>query len=228
MNSPWTPVFLSLQVAACATLIVMVLGTLASRWMQYSKLPVKELIDSLFLLPLVLPPTVTGYLLLWLLGKKGPLGSILSSLGWNIPFTFSAAVIASSVVAFPLMYQSASSGFASVERKLELAAKTLGAGRSRVFFTVTLPLAMPGLLSGIVLTFARALGEFGATLMLAGNIPGITQTIPLAIYTATEAGQMQEVSWFVAILTGFSFCLVFFIKRWERMQQHRQGGRTHA
>jgi molybdate transport system permease protein len=228
MTNSWSPVLLSLQVAGLATLLVTILGTLAGRWLQQSRVPIKELIDSLFLLPMVLPPTVTGYLLLWLLGKKGPIGGWLAAIGWEIPFSFAAAVIASSVVAFPLMYQSALAGFETVDRKIELAAMTLGAGRIRTFAAVTLPLAMPSLLSGVVLTFARALGEFGATLMLAGNIPGVTQTIPLAIYTATEAGKMQEVSWFVGILTLLSFVLVFLFKRWGRMQTKRQGGRMNA
>ncbi|GAX89818.1 molybdate ABC transporter permease subunit [Effusibacillus lacus] len=228
MTSMWTPVWLSLQVAGLATCIVAVLGTGIARWMQRSRLPVKELLDALFLLPMVLPPTVTGFLLLWLFGKKGPIGQMLAAAGIEIPFTFAGAVIAASVVSFPLMYQSAFAGFLSVDRKLEIAGLSLGASGVRTFWQVTLPLATPGLLSGIVLTFARALGEFGATLMLAGNIPGITQTIPLAIYTATEAGYMKEVSWFVAVMTVVSFGLVFLVKRWSRLYTVKQGGRWRA
>ncbi|MFC4769431.1 molybdate ABC transporter permease subunit [Effusibacillus consociatus] len=224
----WTPVWLSLQVAGLATLIVAVLGMLTARWMQQTRLPFKELLDSLFLLPMVLPPTITGFLLLWFLGKKGPVGEMLASFGIEIPFSFAGAVIAAAVVAFPLMYQSAGAGFAAVDRKLELASMSLGAGRIRTFVQVTLPLALPGFLSGIVLTFARALGEFGATLMLAGNIPGVTQTIPLAVFTAVEAGQMEEVTWFVGIMTVLSFVLVFLIKRWGRAQSAKQGGRLRA
>lgn len=228
MTDMWAPVWLSLQVAGLATCVVALVGLPAARWMQHTRLPIKELLDAVFLLPMVLPPTVTGFLLLWLLGKKGPLGRVLAAAGWEIPFSFAAAVIAAAVVSFPLMYQSAAAGFASVDRKLELAGMSLGAGRVRTFLQITLPLALPSFLSGIVLTFARALGEFGATLMLAGNIPGVTQTLPLAIYTATEAGRMEDVSWFVGIMTAVSFGLVILIKRWGRLQRERQGGRLHV
>jgi molybdate ABC transporter permease protein len=149
-------------------------------------------VDGLFLLPLVLPPVVTGFALLVLLGRNGPVGRFLeSAFGVRVVFTIHAAILAAAVVAFPLMYQSAKAAFQSVDPRLEDAARTLGAGEARVFLAVTLPLAWPGVVAGMALAFARSLGEFGATAMVAGNIPGETTTVPLAIYFLADAGELR-------------------------------------
>jgi molybdate transport system permease protein len=168
----------------------------------------------------VLPPSVVGYGLLVLIGRNGILGKYLNDMGMSLIFTWWAVVLAASVVAFPLMYQSCRGAFASVDNSYEKAARTLGANELYIFFRVTLPLAWPGILSGVVLTFARALGEFGATLMVAGNIPGQTQTIPLAIYFAVESGDKATANTLVAIITLFCFLLILWVNRWNRKYTH--------
>jgi len=180
----------------------------------------RDLLEAAITLPLVLPPSVVGYGLLVLIGVHGPLGSFLNQFGLSLVFTWVAVVIAATVVAFPLMYQSARAAFTSVNPGLEKAARTLGAGELRIFFTVTLPLAWPGIMSGLVLAFARAIGEFGATLMVAGNIPGKTQTIPLAIYFAVESGDTATANALVGIITVFCFLLVFWVNRWNKKHLH--------
>ncbi|MDQ3585036.1 MAG: molybdate ABC transporter permease subunit, partial [Acidobacteriota bacterium] len=170
----------------------------------------KELLDALLTLPLVLPPTVTGYYLIVLLGRRGIFGSYLYELtGWTVAFTWQAAVIASTVVALPLMFKSARAAIESVEPRYEIAAYTLGKSEWETFWRVTLPLARRGVLAGLVLSFARALGEFGATLMLAGNIPGETQTMPLAIYEAVVAGEDERAFALALILTLISVAAVY-------------------
>ncbi|HEY9652074.1 MAG TPA: molybdate ABC transporter permease subunit, partial [Coleofasciculaceae cyanobacterium] len=158
-------------------------------------------IDGLFTSPLVLPPTVVGFLLLLLFGINGPIGKLLEPWGITIIFSWVATVIAATVVAFPLMYQTARGAFEQIDKNLLNAARTLGASEWRIFWTITLPLAWPGLLAGTILAFARALGEFGATLMLAGNIPGQTQTMPMAIFFAVEGGDIpQGLAWTMIII----------------------------
>lgn len=211
------PVLLSLKVALAAVTVVFVIGLAVSRAMARSDFPGKNALESLIILPMVLPPTVLGYGLLMLLGKRGPIGGfLLEYFDIQLIFTWYAAVIASAVVSFPLMYQSAKAAFAGVDVSLEQAARTLGAGELRIFFTVTLPLAWPGILAGLVLSFARALGEFGATLMVAGNIPGKTQTIPLAIYFAVESGDTAAARELVLVITLLSFSAVFWLNWWSR------------
>ena len=217
----WFPVFLSLRVAVIALVIVTLAGLPLSRLMARREFYGKEFIEAAITLPLVLPPSVIGYGLLMLIGKNGLLGSLLSQIGIQILFTWWAAVLASTVVALPLMYQSARAAFESVDVNFEKAARTLGAGELRVFCTITLPLAWPGIMAGLVLSFARALGEFGATLMVAGNIPGQTQTIPLAIYFAVDAGDSATAKTLVAIITVFSFIVIFLVNRWSRRRNIR-------
>ncbi|HBV98532.1 MAG: ABC transporter permease [Peptococcaceae bacterium BICA1-7] len=217
----WFPVFLSLRVAVIALVIVTLAGLPLSRLMARREFYGKEFIEAAITLPLVLPPSVIGYGLLMLIGKNGLLGSLLSQMGIQILFTWWAAVLASTVVALPLMYQSARAAFESVDVNFEKAARTLGAGELRVFCTITLPLAWPGIMAGLVLSFARALGEFGATLMVAGNIPGQTQTIPLAIYFAVDAGDNATAKTLVAIITVFSFIVIFLVNRWSRRRNIR-------
>src|SRR5699024_1662 len=197
-----TPLLLSLKIAGIATLIVFVTGVFLARIITRSRFPGKRLLESVLMLPLVLPPTVVGFGLLYLFGNNGIIGKWLS--GWfdvQVVFTWTGAVIAAIVVAFPLMYQSAAASFQKYDRNIENAALTMGASKWRVFWTISFPIAWPGLLAGLVLTFARALGEFGATLMIAGYIPNQTETIPLAIYFAVESGNRDEaLYWVISIL----------------------------
>jgi molybdate transport system permease protein len=178
-------------------------------------------LDGLFLLPLVLPPVVTGFGLLVLLGRNGPLGRPLEAMGVRLVFTVWSAVIAAAVVAFPLMYQSAKAAFESVDPRLEDAARTLGAPEGRVFLRVTLPLAWPGLVAGTVLSFARALGEFGATAMVAGNIPGETTTVPLAIYFLADAGELRTAGAYAIGISLLSVTLVVGLNVWTRRRTPR-------
>ncbi|QDR79641.1 molybdate ABC transporter permease subunit [Sporomusa termitida] len=213
----WQPVFLSVKVALVSLIFVFLFGVSAAYVMRSFEFPGKSMFEAFFALPLVLPPVVTGFLLLVLVGKQGPIGRFLSeSFHVQIIFTPYAAILAATVVAFPLMYQSTKAAFQGVDRKLEDAARTLGAGRWRVFRTITIPLAWPGLVAGLVLSFARALGEFGATIMIAGNIPGKTQTIPLAIYFAAEANDLSLAGAYVLLISGITFLLIFWLNVWSK------------
>ncbi|AMA71833.1 MULTISPECIES: molybdate ABC transporter permease subunit [Aneurinibacillus] len=216
------PLFLSLKVAGISTLIVFITGVLIAFVLARKNFPGKSVIESLFLLPLVLPPTVVGFGLLILFGKNGWVGRWL--LEWfdvQIVFTWIGAVIASVVVSFPLMYQSSAAAFQSLDKKLEQAARTMGASEWRVFWTVSFPLAWPGILAGLVLAFARGLGEFGATLMLAGYIPGKTDTIPLAIYFAVEAGQIEKATYWVIVIVALGFSTMMWLNWWSRRNLRR-------
>ncbi len=189
MSDPvWVPLLLSLKVAGWATLLATVAGTAAAYGLSRWRWPGRDLLDAILTLPLVLPPTVLGYYLLVLLGRRGIIGETLAGWGIELVFTWQGAVVAASVVAFPLVFKSARAAFESVDGQLENAARVLGVGEAGVFFRVTLPLAARGIAAGVLLAFARALGEFGATLMIAGNLPGRTQTLSLAIYSAFQAG----------------------------------------
>lgn len=198
-----------------ATVITFFLGIAVARWMSGYHGKFKGLIDGVFLLPLVLPPTVVGLGLLLLFGKHGPIGQLLNLLGTTVVFSWSATVISAVVVAFPLMYMTASGAFEQVEHNTEEAARTLGASEWRVFWTVTMPLAWPGVAAGTVLSFARSLGEFGATLMLAGNIPGRTQTIPIAIYFAVQAGDMNQALILMLITVAIAFASIAALAYWK-------------
>ena len=199
---------LSLRVAVLATLANAVVGVPLAWALARRRFRGRALVDLLVTLPLVLPPTVTGYYLIVLLGRRGWLGAPLyAATGWTLAFTWYAAVVAATVMALPLLVRTARAAIESVEVDLEKAARTLGRSEWRVALEVTLPLARNGILAGLVLAFARALGEFGATLMLAGNIPGRTTTVPLAIYTAVQTGEETTALLLVGILTALS-CLV--------------------
>ncbi|SIT28812.1 molybdate ABC transporter permease subunit [Achromobacter sp. MFA1 R4] len=189
MSDPvWVPLLLSLKVAGWATLLAAIAGTAVAYGLSRWRWPGRDLLDAILTLPLVLPPTVLGYYLLVLLGRRGILGETLAGWGIELVFTWQGAVIAASVVAFPLVFKSARAAFENVDGQLENAARVLGVGEAGVFFRVTLPLAARGIAAGVLLAFARALGEFGATLMIAGNLPGRTQTLSVAIYEAVQAG----------------------------------------
>ena len=196
---------LSLRVAVLATVVNALVGVPLAYVLARRRFAGKAALDLLVTLPLVLPPTVTGYYLIVLLGRRGWLGAPLyEATGWTIAFTWYAAVVAATVMALPLLVRTARAAIESVDRDLEKAAYTLGRSEWRTALEVTLPLARNGILAGLVLAFARALGEFGATLMLAGNIPGKTATVPLAIYTAVQTGEQSTVLVLVAILTALS------------------------
>jgi len=188
MHPVWTPLLLSLKVAGLATLLNLVLGVAAAYGLSRWRSPLRDFIDSVLTLPLVLPPTVMGYYLLVLFGRRGTFGAWLESMGIQLVFTWQGAVLASTVVAFPLVLKAARAAFESVDHQLEDAARVLGVSEAGVFLRVSLPLATRGIMAGVLLAFARALGEFGATLMVAGNLPGRTQTLSVAIYEAVQAG----------------------------------------
>ncbi|WP_371361553.1 Molybdenum transport system permease protein ModB [Sporomusa rhizae] len=213
----WQPVLLSVKVALVALIFVFIFGVAAAYMMRTFEFPGKSALEAFFALPLVLPPVVTGFVLLLLIGKQGPIGRFLSeNLHTQIIFTPYAAILAATVVAFPLMYQSTKAAFQGVDHNLEDAARTLGAGNWRVFWTVTIPLSWPGLVAGVVLSFARALGEFGATIMVAGNIPGKTQTIPLAIYFAAESNNLTLAGAYVLMISGITFFLILWLNVWSK------------
>ena len=202
---------LSVRVAVLATLANAAVGIPLAYLLARRPFRGRALVDLLVTLPLVLPPTVTGYYLIVLLGRRGWLGApVYAATGWSIAFTWYAAVVAATVMALPLLVRTARAAIESVDRDLEKAAWTLGRSEWRTALEVTLPLARNGILAGLVLAFARALGEFGATLMLAGNIPGRTATVPLAIYTAVQTGEETTALALVAILTALS-CVVLVV-----------------
>jgi molybdate transport system permease protein len=208
----WLPVKISIQVAAISGLAVFCIGTMAARFMANKKFRGSILLETLFLLPLVLPPSVVGFLLIIFFGKNSPAGQGIEWLFHQpIIFTWAAAVIASIVVAFPLMYQSAKTGFAGIDSDIENAARVDGANEYKVFIFISVPLAIKSIISGGILSFARALGEFGATLMFAGNIPGRTQTMPTAIYMAIDSGNMEMAWMWVGIMIVISFIMLLAV-----------------
>lgn len=218
----YSPLLLSLKVAAISTTVVFIFGVFFARVFARKQFFGKSVIEAIFMLPLVLPPTVVGFALLLLFGKHGWIGKWL--LEWfdvQIVFTWLGAVIASIVVSFPLMYQSAAAAFNSMDDRIENAARTLGASEWRVFRTISFPLAWPGLLAGLVLSFARGLGEFGATLMIAGYIPGKTDTIPMSIYFAVESGQMEKAVFWVVIIVALGFSTILWLNWWSRRNMLR-------
>lgn len=193
---------LSLQVAAVATGLVVLIGTGMAYLLARKNFRGKEPLDILLTLPLVLPPTVTGYYLILFMGKNGLMGKYLFDwTGWSIMFTWYAAVLASFIVALPLMIKTTRAAIESVDRNLIKVSHTLGHGEFKTFFRVILPLSKKGVMAGAVLSFARAMGEFGATLMIAGNIPGKTATMPIAIYTSASSGDWPKANMMVIFFT---------------------------
>ena len=210
MDSAWIPLALSLKVAAWSTAINLVLGVAVGLLLARHRFIGREFIDAVLTLPMVLPPTVLGYYLLVLIGKRGPIGAWLyDSFGINLIFTWQGAVIAATLVAFPLVLKAARAAFENVDPQLEKAARVLGLNEWSVFFRVTLPMAWRGILAGVLLAFARALGEFGATLMVAGSIPGRTQTLSVAVYEAVQAGQ-DSVANVLVLITSIT-CIVVLL-----------------
>ena len=206
----WPAFKLSLLVVSLATAVIGVVGTAFGFLLAKRRFRAKELCDAVLTLPMVLPPTVTGYYLIVLLGKRGLLGRYLYGLtGWTLAFTWQGAVVAAGVMALPIMVKSARAALESVDARYETVSFSLGKGEFETFFRVTMPLALRGLLAGLILSFARALGEFGATLMLAGNIPGKTQTMPLAIFEAFIAGEDRQAHVLALILTFTSIATIY-------------------
>lgn len=221
-----SPILLSLKIATIATIFSFVLGVFFAYVLNKKRIPGKDIWETVLILPMVLPPSVVGYLLLIAFGKRGLIGGfLLETFDIQIVFTWVGAVIASCIVSLPLMYQNAKSAFISLDPIYEKAAQTLGSSEWKIFRTVIFPLAWPGIISGIVLSFARAIGEFGATLMIAGNIPGKTQTIPTAIYFAVESGNTEMANRLVLIMTIFSFALIMGLNAWLKKRNYigRQG-----
>lgn len=214
MTNTLSPLFISLKTALLATIITSILGVVIAYFMSIYKGKFKGLLDGILTLPLVLPPTVLGFFLLLIFGKNGPLGKLFLLFNKSIIFSWSATVIAATVVAFPMVYRTARSSFEQIDNNLISAAKTLGFNNKRIFFKIAIPLSFKGIIGGIILAFARALGEFGATLMIAGNIPGRTQTIPLAIFFAVEGGHMEKAYLWVAIIIIISLLSIFILNYW--------------
>lgn len=209
-----SPVILSIKVSLTASLIVFLLGIAAAWGMSRRSFKGKVLIETVFLLPLVLPPTVVGFVLLVILGKKSWLGQLIQSIfETSIIFTWWAAVVAAVVVSFPIVYQTVKVGFASVESEFQDAARSMGANEWQVLRFITLPLALHSLLTAFILGFARSLGEFGATLMIAGNIPHKTQTVPTAIYVAVESGNLTLAWWWTGSIILISLLMLLAINR---------------
>ena len=217
-----SPLWISLKTSILATFITFFIGIAAAYWMLGYRGKGKSLIEGIFVAPLILPPTVVGFLLLLLFGKNGPVGKLMEPLGFSVVFTWYGAAIAATVVAFPLMYKTALGAFEQIDSNLLRVARTLGAKESTIFWRISLPLAGSGILAATTLAFARALGEFGATLMLAGNIPGQTQTIPMAIYFAVEGGAIEE-AWFWAVaIMGISLSGIIAVNYWQETRGKRQ------
>ena len=210
LPTDWHPIWLTLRVASVATLLALVAGMVLGWVFGRVHFAGRAMLEALFMLPLVLPPTVLGYYILIVMGRRSPLGRFLSdTFDYTVIFSWHGAVIASSIVALPLVLKSSAAAFAGVDRTMEAAARTLGQGSVSVFLRVTLPLAWRGILAGAMLAFARALGEFGATLMVAGNIPGQTQTLSMAVYDAAQAGH-DRLALVLVMITSL-ICVVILV-----------------
>ena len=221
----FSPLWISLKTAFLATIITSIIGIFISYKMANYKGRGRGLIDVVLTLHLILPPTVIGFFLLLICGKNGFVGKIFMSFNKNIIFSWSATVIAATVVAFPMMYRTCRSAFEQIDKNMISAARTLGLSETKIFFKIAIPLAWPGIIGGLVLSFARALGEFGATLMIAGNIPGKTQTMPVAIFFAVEGGDMNKAMLWVLIIVAISFIMIFLLNYWCDTQQKLIGNR---
>ncbi|MEM7715083.1 MAG: molybdate ABC transporter permease subunit [Cyanobacteria bacterium P01_A01_bin.68] len=218
MEFDFSPLWISLKTATVATVFAFFAGITAAGWMKQYKGKFRGLIDGILTLPLVLPPTVAGFLLLLLFGVNSPVGEFLMQLEMSVIFSWQATVITSAVVAFPLMYKTVLSSFEHIDSDLTNCARTLGSSEFKIFWLIVLPLALPGIAAGTILAFARALGEFGATLMLAGSIPGKTQTMPIAIFFAAEAGDMNKALIWVLIMVAISLAVIATIHVWNESQ----------
>lgn len=206
-----SPLFLSLKTALTATFITFFLGIYAARLVLNVPKKFRAVLDGIFTLPLVLPPTVVGFLLLVIFGKNSLIGQALMSVGIRIVFSWSATVIAAVIVSFPLMYRTARGSFEQLDRNIISAARTIRMSERKIFWRIIIPNCIPSITAGTVLSFTRALGEFGATLMIAGNIPNKTQTISLAIYTAVSSGDMDKALVWVIVISIINFGVIFIM-----------------
>lgn len=222
MPSDLSPLWISLKTALFATVITFFIGIAAAYWMQNYRGKGKFLIEGLFVAPLILPPTVVGFLLLLVFGKNGAFGQLLARFDISVVFTWYGAAIAATIVAFPLMYRTTLGAFEQIDVHLLQVARSLGASEWTVFWRILLPLSIPGILAGTTLAFARSLGEFGATLMLAGNIPGQTQTIPMAIYFAVEGGAIADAWFWSIVILSISLSGIFAVQLWQDSRRIRK------
>ena len=212
------PVLLSFQVSLVATLLTLLLGLPVAWVLARRRFPGHDLVEAAVVLPLVLPPTVLGYYLLVVIGARGPVGQLLGALGIELAFTWRAAVLAACVGSVALLVKAAQAGFESVDRRLEQAARTLGRSEWNIFWSITLPLSWRAVFAGTVLAFCRALGDFGITLMVAGSIPGLTQTMPLAIYDYVQANQMREANLLSLVAVAAALLFLLGLGRLARLR----------
>lgn len=217
MDFDLSPLWISLKVAAVATLFTFFFGVPFAKLVHSMKRG-RSIIDGLMMLPLVLPPTVVGFLLLLIFGKNSAVGSLLSAAGINIIFTWQGASVAAAVVSFPIMYRTTLGAFEQIDTELIDAAKTLGLGKKDIFFKVWIPLSWPGIAAGLTLSFARAMGEFGATMMVAGNIPGKTRTMSTAVYSAMQGGNREMAYQWVIIIMLLSLGALALMNFWSSRQ----------
>ncbi|WP_412517960.1 molybdate ABC transporter permease subunit [Staphylococcus simulans] len=204
-----TPFWISIEVAVISTIIVTVLGILISRLLYRRQGRIVTLLESIIILPIVLPPTVMGFLLLIVFSPKSPVGAFMTNvLHMPVVFTITGAIIASVIVSFPLMYQHTIQGFRGINHKMLNTARTMGASENKIFFRLILPLSKRAILSGVMMAFARAIGEFGATLMVAGYIPNKTNTLPLEIYFLVEQGKENQAWLWVLVLVAFAITVI--------------------
>lgn len=211
-----TPFAISIWTALISSLISLILG-LGAAYFVFRNKKFRYILDGIFTLPLVLPPTVLGFFLLIIFGLNSPLGQVLKSLGINVIFTRTALVLAGTIVSFPLMYKAVLSSFDHIDQEILDAAKSLGVGEKKAFFGLILPLARPGIFAGLVLSFARVLGEFGASMMIAGNIPGKTQTMATAIYSASQAGDRETAFKWAGTICLISLVSILLLNIWDRI-----------
>lgn len=214
----WFPLWLSIQVSLAATVATVAIGIPTAWWLSRGPSALRQVAGVAVMAPLVLPPTVLGYYLLLVIGRHGPIGRMFEAAGAELAFTWKAAVIAAALGSFPLLVRAAQAGFESVDRQLEDAARTLGRYEWRVFSSVTLPLAWRSVAAGTGLAFCRAFGDFGITLMVAGNIPGKTQTLPLAIYDHVQANAMQEANTLAVVAIAVALTGLLAASRFVRLR----------
>ena len=215
MNFDLSPLFISLKTSLIGTSITFILAIPIAYWMSMYRGKFKSIIDGILTIPLVLPPTVMGFILLMIIGKRGFLGNILQKFNITLVFRWQAAAIAAAIVSFPLMYRTTRGAFEQIDINIINAARTLGINEKDIFLKIAIPMAWPGIAAGTILALARGLGEFGATLMVAGNIPGKTQTIPTAIYFASEAGNMKVAGIWVSIIFILSLGFILLMNHWN-------------
>jgi molybdate transport system permease protein len=214
MFADFSPFWISIKTSVLSTVITFFIGIVISYKIANYSGKFKGIIDGLLTLPLILPPTVVGFFLLLICGNNGPIGKILSSFNISLIFSWPATVICAIVVSFPMMYRTSRSAFEQIDSNIIAAARTLGLSEFKIFYKIAVPIAWPGIIGGIVLAFSRAMGEFGATLMLAGNIPNKTQTMPLAIFFVAEGGDMEKALLWVIIIVIFSLVMIIALNLW--------------